>query len=262
MKNLKNAWFTRLYEKNFIKSLFIALIVGLLALCFSSGAAIADAPHYQSELIFPVEPWHNHGSSLVECPDGSLLACWFHGSGERTADDVLVQGARKAKGSSQWGERFVMADTPGYPDCNPVLFIDADGRLWLYWITVLANLWESSLLKYRTSSRFIQPNGPPEWDWQDNIHITPQHFTDDLKAEWDDFVQKYPNLIPDPEKPFSELHGDEFTAYHMRNVNNRLQQRIGWMTRIHPLQLPSGKLLLPLYTDAFSISIIAITEDG
>ncbi|MGC9327981.1 MAG: sialidase family protein [Candidatus Hinthialibacter sp.] len=231
-------------------------------LFFFPHASLADEPYYQSELIFPTEPWHNHGSSLVECPDGSLLACWFHGSGERNADDVLIQGARKRKGDASWSERFVVADTPGYPDCNPVLFIDAEGRLWFYWITVLANLWETSLLKYRVSNHFMQPSGPPAWDWQDNIHITPQHFADDLKAEWSDFVEKYPHLIPDTEKPFSELHGDEFTAYHMRNVNNRFQQRIGWMTRIHPMQLPSGKLLLPLYTDAFSISIIAITEDG
>jgi len=34
------------------------------------------------------------------------------------------------------------------------------------------------------------------------------------------------------------------------------------MTRIHPLGLPSGKLVLPLYTDAFSISLMAITSDG
>lgn len=219
-------------------------------------------PYYKSELIFPLEPWHNHGSSLVECPDGSLLACWFHGSGERTADDVSIQGARLKPGESAWSARFEMADTPGYPDCNPVLFIDPQGRLWMYWITVLANLWESSLLKYRISSNYTEAGGPPVWEWQDNIHITPTQFPEDLKEEWARFEQQFPDLIPDSRKYFADLHGDEFTAYHMRNVHNRLQQRLGWMTRIHPLLLPSGKWLLPLYTDAFSISIIAITEDG
>jgi hypothetical protein len=42
-----------------------------------------------------------------------------------------------------------MADTPDYPDCNPVLFIDARRRLWLVWITILNHRWEGSLLKYR-----------------------------------------------------------------------------------------------------------------
>ena len=54
----------------------------------------AAAPEYSGELIFPLEKWHNHSSSIVELPNGDLLVCWFHGSGERTADDVLIQAAR------------------------------------------------------------------------------------------------------------------------------------------------------------------------
>ena len=53
-----------------------------------------SAPQYSGELIFPLEKWHNHSSSIVELPNGDLLVCWFHGSGERTADDVLIQAAR------------------------------------------------------------------------------------------------------------------------------------------------------------------------
>ncbi len=49
---------------------------------------------YSAELIFPLEKWHNHSSSVVELPNGDLLVVWFHGSGERTADDVLIRGAR------------------------------------------------------------------------------------------------------------------------------------------------------------------------
>ena len=62
----------------------------------------ADRPFLTSELIFPLEHWHNHASMVVELPGGDLLACWFHGSGERTADDVLIRGARLKKGSSRW----------------------------------------------------------------------------------------------------------------------------------------------------------------
>ena len=86
----------------------------------------------QSEIrynpIFPLQGKHVHSSSIVECPNGDLLACWFHGSGERTADDVVVQGARLKKGSKKWSPVFLMADTPHFPDCNPVLFVDQIGR--------------------------------------------------------------------------------------------------------------------------------------
>ena len=71
--------------------------------------------------IFPLQGKHVHSSSIVECPNGDLLACWFHGSGERTADDVVVQGARLKKGRKKWSPVFLMADTPRFPDCNPVL---------------------------------------------------------------------------------------------------------------------------------------------
>jgi predicted neuraminidase len=35
----------------------------------------------------------------------------------------------------------------------------------------------------------------------------------------------------------------------------------GWMTRIKPLQPGNGKILLPLYSDGFNLSLIAISED-
>src|SRR5580693_10139095 len=79
------------------------------------------APTYSGELIFQPEKWHNHSSSIVELPNGDLLACWYHGSGERTADDVLIQGARWNHVTGKWTAPFLMADTPGFPDTNPVL---------------------------------------------------------------------------------------------------------------------------------------------
>ena len=45
---------------------------------------------FKTENIYPLTDKHAHSSSIVECPDGSLLACWFYGSGERTAADVVV----------------------------------------------------------------------------------------------------------------------------------------------------------------------------
>jgi hypothetical protein len=63
---------------------------------------------------------HVHGSSIVEAPNGDLIACWFYGSGERTANDVLIQGSRLKKGTKDWEPVFIMADTPDIPDCNPV----------------------------------------------------------------------------------------------------------------------------------------------
>ena len=37
---------------------------------------------------------------------------------------------------------------------------------------------------------------------------------------------------------------------------------MGWFTRTHPLQLPSGRILAPMYSDGFSFGIMAISDDG
>ena len=93
--------------------------------------------------IFPPVQEHVHGSTIVELPNGDLLAAWFQGSGERWADDVTIMGARLKKGQNDWSKPFLMADTPGFPDINPILFLDAQNRLWLVWYTVIANQWET-----------------------------------------------------------------------------------------------------------------------
>src|SRR5215467_4932317 len=126
----------------------IPITLLVLSIMVSQGSArSAEAPLYESELIFPLETWHNHASCIVEAPNGDLLVCWFHGSGERTADDVKIEGARLRKGRHQWEPRFTMADTVAFPDGNPCMLIDPAGRLWFWHTTILANTWESALLK-------------------------------------------------------------------------------------------------------------------
>ena len=39
------------------------------------------------------------------------------------------------------------------------------------------------------------------------------------------------------------------------------KRSMGWMTRIHPIILNDGKILLPLYSDGFNFSLVAISED-
>ncbi|MCZ7637923.1 MAG: exo-alpha-sialidase [Verrucomicrobia bacterium] len=142
------------------------LILGGVALLGAVGPVVspraAEAPFHEAELIFPLEVLHNHASCVVETPRGDLLVCWFRGTGERTADDVQILGARRRAGERGWSPPFVLADTPAFPDGNPCLFVDPDGRLWLFHTTILANTWESALLKYRIS-RDYDGDGPPRW---------------------------------------------------------------------------------------------------
>ena len=91
--------------KNTRTLLLVACLTALLGGAAGGRPASQDQPFLESELIFPLEHWHNHGSCIVECPNGDLLVCWYHGSGERTADDVLVLGARQTEAAPGSGAR-------------------------------------------------------------------------------------------------------------------------------------------------------------
>lgn len=213
-------------------------------------------PFLASELIFSLEHWHNHASCIVEAPNGDLLVCWFHGSGERTADDVKIEGARRRKDSREWSGRFTMADTPGYPDTNCTMFVDPNNRLWLLWPTIMANEWHTALMKYKISSRWTG-EGVPSWDLQEVLHITPgQEFIDTVNRTMD-------RLAGSSELP-AEYPKERLQAYIERmrkSAADKLYRRMGWMTRAHPFILDHKRLIVPLYSDGFSISLMAITDD-
>ncbi len=219
------------------------------AIAFLAASCTFAAPQYSGELIFPLEHWHNHSSSVVELPNGDLLACWYHGSGERTADDVLIQAARWNRSTGKWGERFTLADTPGFPETNPVLFIDSRQRLFFLWPLIIAHKWETALMKYRISTDYQQPSGPPRWEHQDNIVLIPKNIAQRTREV----------LGKDATGTGRQA---EYAARMIEHAQDEYFSRMGWFTRTHPLQLPSGRILVPMYSDGFSFGIMAISDDG
>jgi predicted neuraminidase len=209
-------------------------------------------PVITSQLIFPPQSLHAHGSTLVQLPNGDMLCAWFMGSGERTADDVKILGARLLKNAKNWSAPFEMADTYNIPDCNPVLFLNKSGKLFLVWIAVGANRWESSILRVKTATDFLQP-GAPAWNWQDNILLKPA----------DNFVSEVANklkVLPSRGIGWSAYAApyDELIIEASKDI---VKRSIGWMTRIKPLILDNGRILLPLYSDGFNFSLVAISDN-
>src|SRR5262245_27572501 len=191
---------------------FLAGLVVMLA------TSAAQAPQYSSGLIFPLESWHNHSSSVVELPNGDLLVCWFHGSGERTADDVLIRGARWSHTKRTWSQPFVLADTPGFPETNPVLFIDNRQRLFFFWPLIIAHRWETALMKYRVSMNYQQTDGPPVWASQDNIVLAPNNIVAKTKAFVESEVAANPQLAARGAQLIERAEDEYFS-------------RMGWFTR-------------------------------
>ncbi len=210
------------------------------------------APVVAETLIFPAQPQHVHGSSLVSLPNGDLLTCWFQGSGERMADDVRIMGARLKKGSKAWSRPFLLADTYQLPDCNPVLFLNSTNKLFLVWIVVQAHRWECSIIKYRTSVDYDQ-DGAPVWNWQDNLLLAPG---DNFAAAITAGFEQLPAV--------SRATGSYAPSYDRMVIEasqDPAKRCTGWMTRIKPLLLTGGKILLPLYSDGFNLSMVALSDD-
>jgi predicted neuraminidase len=236
----------------------------LLSTCLATAIVVAagaapsgqsDAPFHTASLVFPLEHWHNHASMIVELPGGDLLVCWFHGSGERTADDVVVRGARLAKGAGRWSAPFRMADTPGFPDTNATMFLDAQERLWLMWPAILANEWHTALMQYKRTSDYAG-GGAPRWTDGGLLLVKPgepfQEKVAEVLARWE------------REAPGGTL--DERAALHVRRIReqaaDKLSRRLGWMTRAHPQVLDGSRIIVPLYSDGYSFSLMAISDDG
>ncbi len=225
-----------------------------IALLACSAAAAEDPePYYDSELIFPLEQWHNHGSCIVVCPNGDKLVCWFHGSGERRADDVLIRGARRVETTGKWTDPFLMADTPRFPDTNCCMIIDEQERLWLLWPTIQANTWESALMKYKISTNYMMPEGPPEWGLMRVMHV--KH-DGDFEAKVREKTQAYLGPKPWPER------AERWAERNYLQAADKLTRRIGWFTRAHPKILDDGRMLVGLYSDGFSFSLVGITDDN
>jgi predicted neuraminidase len=81
------------------------------------------------------------------------------------------------------------------------------------------------------------------------LHITPTDFRRDFERAVAALTQE------DQERYRVQLSAVEGRA------GDELYQRLGWMPRVHPIALPSGRWILPLYSDTFSASIMAISDD-
>src|SRR5437016_4386799 len=189
----------------------------------------AEPARLEAELIFPPERWHNHASCIVECPNGDLLVCWYNGSGERNADDVKVLGARKKQGAQAWSKPFLLADTPGFPDTNPCLFIDPRQHLWLIWQTIIANQWHTALIKYKVASSY-DGEGPPRWDVGDTIILKPgPEFAETVNRQCD---TDEANLDLRPADQRQRVRA--YLTERRQRAADKYFSRMGWMTRAHP----------------------------
>jgi hypothetical protein len=112
-------------------------------------------------------------------------------------------------------------------------------------------------MKYKIASA-VDAGGRPRWEVSEVMHVTPgDEFARTVNAELD-------RMTASGEVEIAADGGERGRAYFDRlrkDAANKLTRRLGWMTRAHPYVLDNARLIVPLYSDGFNFSLMAITDD-
>src|SRR5262249_21127566 len=90
------------------------------------------------------------------------------------------------------------------------------------------------------------------WEWQSLILLKPEDFVSVMEKGLEERL-KTSALPAQMTNRLGELR---------RRINDKLSQRLGWQPRCKPTVLRSGRILLPLYSDTYRVSIMAMSDDG
>src|SRR5258708_2774707 len=114
--------------------LHLRTLIPLLLLFAAAPASQGQSPQASQEFIFTSAPFPSaHASTIVDLPNGDLLAAWFGGTAEGAPDTAIWASRRTANQANQWSAPYVLVREPNIACWNPVLFHSADGKLWLYY---------------------------------------------------------------------------------------------------------------------------------
>src|SRR5436309_14467452 len=140
-----------------LRDLQRALICAALAFAVASiaRAQIFTSNIVSTEATMPMQ----HGSSVVELDDGSLLVSWYSATNE-AARDSRIFCRRSTSDGLNWGPTQI-AVSPGERAReswlankavgNSVLFQDKENVLWLFYAAVEAGGWSGAHVDYKTS---------------------------------------------------------------------------------------------------------------
>lgn len=82
-----------------------------------------------------------HCAAIAVAPDGRLSATWYAATREAAPDQAVFVAHAGAPGRI-WEPGVPVVDTPRHADGNSVLWYDAEGRLWLYYVTIFGHRWD------------------------------------------------------------------------------------------------------------------------
>ncbi|MGI8819253.1 MAG: exo-alpha-sialidase [Chthoniobacterales bacterium] len=119
-----------------------------------------DPAEYEQQMVVPAGHFKaNHGSSITELPDHTMLCAWYAGSYE-CAPDVNIYASRLEPGAKTWskptilahhGERAEWRLLPTKTLGNVALHVDEEGIVWAFYGAIPFGGWSAARVDYRTS---------------------------------------------------------------------------------------------------------------
>jgi predicted neuraminidase len=118
-----------------------------------------SAAVYTRFLNTPEKPPSVHAASVTQLDNGDVLAVWFGGSREGAAD-VAIYSRRYRADINKWTPPIVITDRERTARelgrhirklGNPVIYTDAQGGVWLYYVTVSLGGWAGSSITVKYS---------------------------------------------------------------------------------------------------------------
>ena len=110
-----------------------------------------------------------HAASLIEA-DNRLFATWYAGTREG-AKDVAIYFSSYDKVKARWSKDRKLFDRESVQKSlgryikklgNPVLGVDRNGKLWIYFVSVSAGGWSGSAINYSSSTNLGESWSPPK----------------------------------------------------------------------------------------------------
>ena len=127
---------------------------------YEDPGATEDPAEYEQNLVVPVGTFKaNHGSSITELPDKTMLCAWYAGSYE-CSPDSHIYSSRYDPVQKNWSAPVVLAGDreraegrilPTKIVGNVALHVDDEGIVWAFYAAIPLGGWTAARVDYRTS---------------------------------------------------------------------------------------------------------------
>ncbi len=127
---------------------------------YEDPGAAEDPAEYEQNLVVPVGTFKaNHGSSITELPDKTMLCAWYAGAYE-CSPDSHIYSSRYDPVRKTWSAPAVLAGDRERADWrilttkvvgNVALHVDDEGIVWAFYAAIPLGGWTAARVDYRTS---------------------------------------------------------------------------------------------------------------